>query len=183
MCIFYALFGIPINVLFLQAIGQLLLIGQQKLVRKLESCYRKQQVQPRYLNEKCSLASLFLLLLVIFLGAGVQVVAEGWTFLEGVYCYFITFTTIGFGDFIPEKRRKDFVKIMQPCFIIFGLIAMSNVLNAALGCVEVPRALSGFFCKFRRRKVEEDGEERDMNEHSSAENQEKSEGCAEGSSC
>lgn len=31
---------------------------------------------------------------------------EGWTFVECLYCVFVTLTTIGFGDYVPGNRTE-----------------------------------------------------------------------------
>ena len=35
---------------------------------------------------------------------------EDWAFLEGVYFWFITYTTIGFGDFVPRVLQPKGIK-------------------------------------------------------------------------
>ena len=125
--------------LFLQAIGEEILKLQQKLLR------RGLDAEPSYLNEKCVVTSLLFLLALMFIGALVQILVEDWSLLDGMYCYFITFTTIGFGDFIPG-RREYAIDIFHPFFIILGLVVMSNVLNGLVGCTQTIAALKKFCC-------------------------------------
>lgn len=46
--------------------------------------------------------TLLVLLLMLFVGAFLYLQEEQWNFLEGVYFCFITFSTIGFGDLVPN---------------------------------------------------------------------------------
>jgi hypothetical protein len=49
-------------------------------------------------------ATLGVLTAYIFAGAGIFAFTENWSVLDGAYFCFITFTTIGFGDFVPGKN-------------------------------------------------------------------------------
>lgn len=139
LCIFFALFGIPINILFLQLIGERLLLGEKYLVTKLETKCLKREGVPRYLNEKCSFVGVLLLVILLVMCAGIHTVIDGWTFFEGFYAFFITFTTVGFGDLIPgtvDGRMERGNTAIQATFIVLGLAAMSNVINGLVNCSE-----------------------------------------------
>ena len=112
-----------------------MLNGQQALVTKFETGFLKRESAPRYLNEKCTLLGFLCLLTLLFVSAGIQMEIEDWTFLEGFYCFFITFTTVGFGDLIPgHSTRKPGHVALRIFMIILGLAAMSNMLNALASC-------------------------------------------------
>ena len=139
LCIFFALFGIPINILFLQLIGERLLLGEKYLVTNFERKCLKREGVPRYLNEKCSFVGVLLVVILLVTCAGSHTVIDGWTFFEGFYAFFITFTTVGFGDFIPgsvDRKMESGNTVIQVTFIILGLAAMSNVINALVNCSE-----------------------------------------------
>ena len=137
LCIFYALFGIPINILFLQLVGERMLCGEQRLVTSFERRFLKRAGVPKYLNEKCSLLGFVLLVLLLVISARTQKAIDNWTFFEGFYAYFITYTTVGFGDLIPgENPRSAGHTMLRVIFIILGLAAMSNVINALVKCTE-----------------------------------------------
>ena len=142
LCIFYAFFGIPINILFLQVIGEVLLNVQQALVTRFETGCLKTEDVPKFLNEKCTLLGFLLLLVLLFIGTGIQIELEDWTFLEGFYAYFITFTTVGFGDLIPvHSTKKPGHVVIRVFMIILGLVAMSNMLNALASCQDTLQLL------------------------------------------
>lgn len=131
-CIIFALFGIPINILFLQVVGERMLRSERLLVTKFESRCLKREDKPRHLNEKCALLGLVLLITILLAGAATAVKAHEWTFFEGFYAYFITFTTVGFGDLIPgggPSKHPVWNTVIRIIFIILGLAAMSNVIN------------------------------------------------------
>lgn len=116
-----------------------MLRSEHFLVMKFEKGCLKREGAPKFLNEKCSFVGFLLLLIILFAGAGCQMEMENWTFFEGFYAYFITFTTVGFGDLIPgsmirgSPKAKITVSIL---FIIMGLAAMSNVINGLVNCSE-----------------------------------------------
>uniref|UniRef100_UPI00398EDA71 potassium channel subfamily K member 18 n=1 Tax=Pristiophorus japonicus TaxID=55135 RepID=UPI00398EDA71 len=58
----------------------------------------------------------------LLLGAGVLSHQEKWKYLDSFYFYFITITTIGFGDFVPEHR--NYLMIMS-ILIIMGMAIMT----------------------------------------------------------
>lgn len=49
--------------------------------------------------------TLLVLILMLFVGALLYLQEEQWNFLEGVYFCFITFSTIGFGDLVPNGGK------------------------------------------------------------------------------
>ncbi|XP_041065210.1 potassium channel subfamily K member 18 [Carcharodon carcharias] len=58
----------------------------------------------------------------LLFGAGILSIWEKWKYLDSFYFYFITITTIGFGDFVPE--HPNFFMIMS-ILIITGMAIMS----------------------------------------------------------
>ncbi|XP_074623084.1 potassium channel subfamily K member 4-like isoform X4 [Acropora palmata] len=145
ICIFYALIGIPLNIMLLQLVGQVVLRGQQILVSKVEKDLLKREGEPKFVNEKCTLLGLLLLLTLLLVCTGIQVSLDNWTFLDGIYCYFITFATVGFGDLIPgnsQGPKKPGLVLLRILLIVLGLVAMSNVLNAILSCEDSAKWLT-----------------------------------------
>lgn len=95
----YALIGIPINMIFLQGIGnQMTRLAAR--VNRLRVCARRPTVS-RVLN-------MFFICLagasLLFIGPTfVFLYAEQWSILEGLYFCFVTLSTIGLGDYIAGK--------------------------------------------------------------------------------
>lgn len=109
-----------------------MLRSERLLVTKFESRCLKRESKPRHLNEKCALLGLVLLIIILLVGAATAVKVLEWTFFEGFYAYFITFTTVGFGDLIPgggPSKHPVWNTVIRIIFIILGLAAMSNVIN------------------------------------------------------
>ena len=74
------------------------------------------------------IVSVVVLLLYIFLGSVFFHDWEGWDFVSAAYFSFITLTTIGFGDFSPEK---SFIGIEEPNA---GLIAYIKMIFTIIYC-------------------------------------------------
>ncbi|KAK2538965.1 hypothetical protein Q9233_001882 [Columba guinea] len=105
-CVFFALFGIPLNIVFLHRVGKMLSLLCKKLGKFLyEKGMRKKKIK--------------FLTLLFFLVMGILVflclpslffqITEGWSYSEGIYFAFITLSTIGFGDYVAGKAdfRED----------------------------------------------------------------------------
>ena len=133
-----------------------MLNGQQILITRFEKGCLKIDGKPKFLNEKCTFLGVLLLLTLLLLGAGIQMSIQEWTFLEGFYAYFITFTTVGFGDLIPghESGNKAHM-VYRVILIILGLAAMSNVINSIVKCEDSAKLFKKLKERFRRtRSVE-----------------------------
>ncbi|EDO43884.1 predicted protein, partial [Nematostella vectensis] len=97
-CIFYALFGIPVAALLLQATGKAQYKAVSGLIKRIETgCLGRESVSD--LEAKCVFFTFVQFCLVVLISGGFYKAAEG-PFLEGVYAYFITYTTIGYGDIV-----------------------------------------------------------------------------------
>lgn len=76
-------------------------------------------------NLPISLASV-MLILYIFIGASVYHIWEDWTYFQSFYFVFISMSTIGFGDFVPEHPMFMMCSIL---YLIFGLALTSMFIN------------------------------------------------------
>ena len=86
--------------LALKTTGELLAASIKYLVLKTETVILK-RTEPKHVKKKTFfVASTLMVFLFISTGAS-AVYLENWTFIEGLYAWFTTFTTIGFGDFVP----------------------------------------------------------------------------------
>ncbi|XP_056634999.1 TWiK family of potassium channels protein 18 isoform X2 [Diorhabda sublineata] len=70
--------------------------------------------------------ALFILVAYMFIGALVYCAWERWEFFTSFYFVFISLSTIGFGDFIPEH---PIVLILSIVYLVFGLALMSMCIN------------------------------------------------------
>ena len=97
--IIFCLFGIPLTMLSLKTTGELLAAFIKYLVLKTETVILK-RAEPKHVKKKTFFV-VFALMVVLLISTGVSAVyLENWTFIEGLYAWFTTFTTIGFGDFV-----------------------------------------------------------------------------------
>ena len=75
--------------------------------------------------------NIFAEVVIILALATMSCYQDGWKMREGIYVWFITFSTVGFGDIIPTKMTGG----AQPnIFIIPGLCLMSGVVDSMVEC-------------------------------------------------
>uniref|UniRef100_A0A8D0DIF5 Potassium channel subfamily K member n=1 Tax=Salvator merianae TaxID=96440 RepID=A0A8D0DIF5_SALMN len=153
-CIFFALFGIPLNLVLLNRIGQLMLSGVELCALRLRERFHWQVT---IFTRTCALVAgllLFLLLPPLLFTA-----IEGWTFEEGFYYSFITLSTIGFGDYVigmnPERVYPGWYKNVVSLWILFGMAWLALIINL---CISLLENSSDFCqcCKGKNRDVEQE---------------------------
>uniref|UniRef100_A0A671DTM2 2P domain potassium channel Talk-1 n=1 Tax=Rhinolophus ferrumequinum TaxID=59479 RepID=A0A671DTM2_RHIFE len=101
-CVFYALVGIPLNVVFLNHLGTGLRGHLTTLERWEDQARRSQLLQILGLALFLTLGTLVILVFPPMVFSHV----EGWSFGEGFYFAFITLSTIGFGDYVVGLRQS-----------------------------------------------------------------------------
>ncbi|KAM8947309.1 potassium channel, subfamily K, member 16-like [Pelodytes ibericus] len=135
-CVFYALFGVPLNVAFLNLIGK----GLNTHLVALGKCAQ----------EPGGPGVMKILMMGIFLTTGsllflvfppmIFSYVEGWSYGEGFYFAFITLSTIGFGDYVlgtdPNKHYISIYRSLAALWIIFGLAWLALVFNLVADLVE-----------------------------------------------
>ncbi|EDO38100.1 predicted protein, partial [Nematostella vectensis] len=98
--IFYALVGIPLTLLTLKAMGNHYNHYIKKLIILIETrCLKRTEVKG--LEGKVCLGDITVAILYLFIASILSCTTQNWTFLQSVYAWFITLTTVGFGDLIP----------------------------------------------------------------------------------
>nr|XP_012319720.1 potassium channel subfamily K member 16 isoform X1 [Aotus nancymaae] len=95
-CVFYALLGIPLNVIFLNHLGTGLRAHLAPIERWEDQPRRSQLLRVLGLALFLTLGTLVILIFPPMVFSHV----EGWSFGEGFYFAFITLSTIGFGDYV-----------------------------------------------------------------------------------
>ena len=158
LCVFISLIGIPITLLTLKSIGELIARWLHVMVMKFEKKILKRS-EPKRVQTKSAMISVALMVVLMVECAIFVTHLLDWTFIEGLYFWFITFTTIGFGDYVisdinvpsynkltfnisSHQENKDesvdeyiyFILIMLNC--LFGLCIVSSVLNSIMACIE-----------------------------------------------
>ncbi|KAM5256360.1 potassium channel subfamily K member 16 [Ctenodactylus gundi] len=120
-CVFYALVGIPLNVIFLNHLGTGLRTHLAALERWEDQPRRSQLLQVLGLALCLTLGTLAILVFPPMAFSHV----EGWSFGEGFYFAFITLSTIGFGDYVvgtdPSKHYLSVYRSLAALWILLGL--------------------------------------------------------------
>uniref|UniRef100_A0A8C4RJS6 Potassium channel, subfamily K, member 17 n=1 Tax=Erpetoichthys calabaricus TaxID=27687 RepID=A0A8C4RJS6_ERPCA len=133
-CVFFALFGIPLNMVVLNRIGKYMLSMEQKV-----SASRTVRVVIGLLSFLAGLSFFFCVPTVLFH------VYEDWTYHQAFYYSFITLSTIGFGDLVaginPDVTYPSWYRDFMGFWIFFGLAWLAQVINF---CINVLEDLSGY---------------------------------------
>lgn len=155
-CIFFAIVGIPLNILTLKALGD----GIHKLLTKLIACFERKCLkrEPGHLKIKAMVLSALLMILELLIGGVTYNSTENWDYLASVYYCFVVFTTIGFGDLVPNQGRaptEHFLIAMmfvRAAVLIIGLSTLSSVLTSVVSAVEEINATLPKVCCCRNSK-------------------------------
>ena len=134
-CICYAIIGVPLNLTMFQAIGERMGVLLSYSIKKLKICLGMKNTEVSLVQ----LVAVGLVLWIVALCAGAALFAryEAWDFFTSLYYFFVTLTTIGFGDLVAlqevnHERTKD-IKTMYiastMCMIYVGLTIASSVIN------------------------------------------------------
>ncbi|XP_066403975.1 potassium channel subfamily K member 17 [Molothrus aeneus] len=150
-CIVFALFGIPLNLVVLNEIGHLMLLGVQHCACRLEEVFHWQN-KASFLMKTCALVTgllLFLLLPPLLFSD-----KEGWSYEEGFYYSFITLSTIGFGDYVigmnPDRTYPSWYKNVVSLWILFGMAWLALVIKFCINILES----SSYFCQCNKKSTE-----------------------------
>lgn len=146
--IIVCIFGIPITMLAFKTAGELLATFIRYLVVKTETVLLK-RAEPKHIKKKTIFAACTLMIFLHITTSAYTMFFENWSFLEGLYAWFVTFTTIGFGDYVHlESLRREIERgeasshRMVTNFIIFqfpyviGLSLTSCILSCLVDAVD-----------------------------------------------
>ncbi|XP_024621610.1 potassium channel subfamily K member 17 [Neophocaena asiaeorientalis asiaeorientalis] len=146
-CIFFALVGIPLNLVVLNRLGHLMQQGVHSCARVLGVTW-KDPAKARWLVGSSALLSgllLFLLLPPLLFSH-----VEGWSYVEGFYFSFITLSTVGFGDYVigmnPSRNYPLWYKNTVSLWILFGMAWLALIIKLILSLLEAPRGSYPCYC-------------------------------------
>lgn len=114
----FAFFGIPLNLMILKLVGDRITRCIQIALRTVERRYCTEEEEVTKLRTKTIMVIVCLIMLMLLLGGILYNLTESWTFLDGLYFCFVTFTTIGFGDLVPnggQYRMETAVVSFESC--------------------------------------------------------------------
>ncbi|OCT79547.1 potassium channel subfamily K member 16 [Xenopus laevis] len=135
-CVFYALFGIPLNLAFLNLIGKSLNTNLMALGRSAQLPRGSGTMKPFVMAAFLAIGSLLVLVFPPMIFSYV----EGWSYGEGFYFAFITLSTIGFGDYVlgtdPNKHYISIYRSLAALWIISGLAWLALVFSLSADLVE-----------------------------------------------
>ncbi|XP_037375540.1 potassium channel subfamily K member 5 [Talpa occidentalis] len=151
-CIFYGLFGVPLCLTWISALGKF--FGGR--AKRLGQFLTGRGVSLRKAQITCT--AIFILwgvLVHLVIPPFVFMVTEEWNYIEGLYYSFITISTIGFGDFVagvnPGANYHALYRYFVELWIYLGLAWLSLFVNWKVSMfVEVHKAIK----KRRRRRKE-----------------------------
>ncbi|XP_059877278.1 potassium channel subfamily K member 17 isoform X2 [Delphinus delphis] len=146
-CIFFALVGIPLNLVVLNRLGHLMQQGVHSCAHMLGVTW-KDPAKARWLVGSSALLSgllLFLLLPPLLFSH-----VEGWSYVEGFYFSFITLSTVGFGDYVigmnPSRNYPLWYKNTVSLWILFGMAWLALIIKLILSLLEAPRGSYPCYC-------------------------------------
>ena len=91
--------------LALKTSGEVLADCFRVLVVKTETGIFK-RTETKHLKKKTFFVACTLMVILVLLASLSSTYFEGWSFMEGLYAWFITFTTIGFGDYVQFETHS-----------------------------------------------------------------------------
>ena len=134
--------------LALKTAGELVASCLRFLVIKTETALFKRD-EPKHVKKKTFFAACVLMATLHVSVAASATHLEEWSFMEGLYAWFITFTTIGFGDYVPFEsfvRKFEQGKISKYTMIVdvlilvvpslVGLSLTSCILSCIVDCLD-----------------------------------------------
>ncbi|XP_058162659.1 potassium channel subfamily K member 5 [Dasypus novemcinctus] len=151
-CIFYGLFGVPLCLTWISALGKF--FGGR--AKRLGQFLTRRGVSLRKAQITCTAIFIVWGVLVhLVVPPFVFMVTEEWDYIEGLYYSFITISTIGFGDFVagvnPDANYHALYRYFVELWIYLGLAWLSLFVNWKVSMfVEVHKAIK----KRRRRRKE-----------------------------
>ena len=148
----------------LNSVGELIAKLVNTIVTKFEKKVLK-KAQPNQVETKSAVILFLLMVLMIAINGLFTMEFKDWTFVQGVYFWFVTMSTIGFGDYVlkgPQRIKQlqlsvnisknldfedksgdlketssklVFLALSMP-YIVLSLCIVASVLNAIMAAIE-----------------------------------------------
>ncbi|XP_070698818.1 potassium channel subfamily K member 17 [Pempheris klunzingeri] len=136
-CVFFALFGIPLNMVVLNRVGKYMLVIERNISDFVQGKTRRRRCTRFFVHLVSYLSGTVLFFVVPML---VFQQHEGWTYSQAIYYCFITLSTIGFGDFVadsnPDKVYPEWYSVLMASWIFFGLAWLALLINHSMDILE-----------------------------------------------
>ncbi|TSM77404.1 Potassium channel subfamily K member 17 [Bagarius yarrelli] len=129
-CVFFAIIGIPLNMLVLNQVGKYMLAIERNFCVSISRKTNHQKIVLVSLHFASFIGSAFLYMVVPMFFFKTY---EGWTYSQGMYYCFITLSTVGFGDFVadynPNNDYPDWYGCILGVWIFFGMAWLALLIN------------------------------------------------------
>ncbi|XP_046383960.1 TWiK family of potassium channels protein 7-like [Ischnura elegans] len=144
-CVIFALIGIPLTLTVIADLGRLFASTVAEVGARVRRCAavlagaREGLASPtsspasaparllrRAARSVSALAAVACLMAYLAMGAAIFTLWEQWTFFEGFYFCFVTMTTIGFGDLVPQEPKYMLICTL---YILVGLALTSTIIE------------------------------------------------------
>lgn len=137
-CIVYALFGIPLTCVFFKLVGTNINESITKMISAMKNKFLKRDTEHHEATESALVATFLAIFILFIISFMADLRREDWTYLESFYFCFVTFSTIGLGDFLPfEEGRVGLSEyLLMAAGVILGFSMMSTMLCALGQAVE-----------------------------------------------
>ncbi|XP_034714995.1 potassium channel subfamily K member 17 [Etheostoma cragini] len=136
-CVFFALFGIPLNMVVLNRVGKYMLAIERNISDFLEGKTGRRRCTRFFVHLVSYLSGVVLFFVVPMIVFQLQ---EGWTLSQAIYYCFITLSTIGFGDFVadsnPDNVYPQWYSVLMASWIFFGLAWLALLINHSMDILE-----------------------------------------------
>jgi len=129
------LIGIPLYALFLKHFGECILYINKRMIGLCEGCGSTCKNGTKK-NTKIVFVSFFEMMLIIFLGA-LGAFPFDWPYFDGIYFCFISLSTVGFGDLIPDiSGDKKIYGLVYMFYNVIGLAFVSCFICAVVNAID-----------------------------------------------
>ena len=134
--IFYGLIGIPLFLYTMAAAGDITNYFINLLLQLIDVKWLKRQTI-RNKHIKIMVIQSILMIVAILSASLATTDSLGWSYFDSIYAWFITFSTIGFGDFVPSSRISNYAQhIASLALGLTGLSIIASVINTVIDVIE-----------------------------------------------